>query len=251
MGYRKDNGLAFLSQIGSKDLDDLVYCLTYKQETDIRCTEDTTISDKFQKYYSDHQKYWELVASEIQCIGSSSFATILRRGKGVEYKEVLMDVCDNIKVNYNKDSIVEKIEKNLLMKIITDTLDEMSPNKLNELAQAIGEEKTNDTSREAMLSMFRAVLRAGGLKSYQLTLIIINAVLKALIGRGLSFTGNEELTRNMALLAGPSGWVIPKLWNDIDAAGDAYQVSIPSVINVAVLRQKYLSEMQVGEVSIQ
>lgn len=251
MAYRNDNGLAFLSQITSKDLGDLVYCLSYSQDTDIRCTEVATISDKYTKYYSDHQKYWELVASDIQCFGASSVATILRRGKGVEYKEVLMDVCDKINVNYNKDSIVEKIEKNLFMKIITDALEQMSPDKLRGLADAIGEVIPSETTREAMVGIFRSVFRAGGFKSYQFTLIIINAVLKALIGRGLSFVGNVEFNKKMAMLAGPSGWVIPALWTDIDEAGEAYRVSIPSVINVAVLRQKYLCDLQVGDVSIE
>lgn len=244
MAYRNDNGLAFLSQISSKDLGDLVYCLSYTQDNDIRCTEDGTRSDKYKKYYSDHQKYWQSVAADIQCFGVSSFATILRGGKGVEYKEVLMNVCEQININYNKDSIVEKIEKNLLMKIISVTLESMSPEKLSELAEAIGEVIPTDTRTEVMVGIFRGVFRAGGLKSYQLTLMIVNAVLKALTGRGLTFVVNVELSSKMSLLSGPSGWVIPSLWNDIDEAGDAYRVSIPSVIHVAILRQKYLCEMQ-------
>lgn len=247
MVYRNDSGLAFLSQIATKDLGDLVYCLTYNQDTDVGCTENVNESDQYIKYYHDHQKYWELVASQIQCFGASSFVTILRRGKGVEYKEVLMDVCTAIKVNYNKDSIVEKIESLLLMKIITDALEEMSSEKLRELAEAIGEVIPNDATTKVMIEIFRGIFRVGGLKSYQLTLIIINAVLKALIGRGLSYSSDKELTRTMAILAGPSGWVISRLWADIDEAGSAYRVSIPSLIHVAVLRQKNLCEMQIGE----
>ena len=39
---------------------------------------------------------------------------------------------------------------------------------------------------------------AGGFKSYQLTAIVVNAVLKALIGRGLSFAATGTMMRTMA-----------------------------------------------------
>ena len=72
-----------------------------------------------------------------------------------------------------------------------------------------------------MVGVFQAVFRAGGFKSYQLTLIIVNAVLKALIGRGLSLAGNATLVRSMAVLTGPIGWVITGLLTAIDIAGAA------------------------------
>ena len=100
-----------------------------------------------------------------------------------------------------------------------------------------------------MTGVFQAVFRAGGFKSYQLTLIIVNAVLKALIGRGFSLAANATLTRTMAILTGPIGWVITGLWTAIDIAGAAYRVTIPAVIQVAALRQQYLYGKQVEEVN--
>ena len=76
--------------------------------------------------------------------------------------------------------------------------------------------------------------------SYQITLIVVNAVAKLLIGRGLSVAGNAALTRVMAAFAGPIGWVLTGLWTAIDIAGPAYRVTIPAVIQVAALRKKYL-----------
>ena len=153
-----------------------------------------------------------------------------------------------MKVNYNNDSSVEKIENNLLMKTLTEAIENMSPEELKELAQATGVKNTSGITPEAMVSVFQAVFRAGGFKSYQLTLIIVNAVMKALIGRGLSFAGNAALTRTMAILTGPIGWVITGLWTAVDIAGPAYRVTIPAVIQAAVLRQKCLYEKQAEEV---
>ncbi|WP_006786629.1 DUF3944 domain-containing protein [Thiorhodospira sibirica] len=249
MAYWHDQDLEFLGEIKSEDLEDLVYCITHDKDGDARWTEELTTSELYKQYHPDHHQYWELVAAEIQCFGANTFATVLRGGKGVPYKEVLTDVCDKLKVNYNKNSSVEQIENNLLMKILTDALEKMNPEELKELAEATGVKNTGSVTAQTMVGVFQAVFRAGGFKSYQLTLIIVNAVLKALIGRGLSLAGNAALTRTMAILTGPIGWVITGVWTAIDIAGTAYRVTIPAVIQVAVLRQKHLYDEQAKEVA--
>jgi len=253
MEYRYDTDLQFLGSMKSEDLNNLVYCLTHDKDGIPRLTEELTMSSKYKNHNPDHRQYWELIAAEIQCFGSNTFATIFRGGKGVEYKEILMDVCDKIKVNYNKNSSTEKIEENLLMKILTDAIEKMSPEELKELAVATGIKNTSGINPgitpEAMVSVFQAVFRAGGFKSYQLTLIIVNAVSKALIGRGLSFAGNATLTRTMGILTGPIGWVITGIWTAVDIAGAAYRVTIPAVIQVAALRQQNFYGKQAEEVN--
>lgn len=249
MAYRDDADLEFLGQMESKDLNDLVYCLTHDKDGDVRLTEELTMNELYKNHYPDHQKYWEIIAAEIQCFGANTFMTVFRGGKGVEYKEVLMDVCDKMKVNYNKSSSVEKIEGNLLMKILEDALEKMSPEELRELAEATGVKNTSGITAETMVGVFQAVFRMGGFKSYQLTLIVVNAISRALIGRGLTFAGNAALTRTMAILTGPIGWVITGIWTAIDVAGAAYRVTIPAVIQVAALRQKHVYEKNAKEVS--
>lgn len=249
MAYHYDTDLEFLGQMKSEDLNDLVYCLTHDKDGSVRYTEELTTNDLYKQHYPDHEKYWQLIAAEIQCFGANTFMTVFRGGKGVEYKEILMDVCDKMKVNYNKNSSVEKIERNLLMKILEDALEKMSPEELRELAEATGVKNTSGIMAETMVGVFQAAFRMGGFKSYQLTLIVVNAISRALIGRGLTFAGNAALTRTMAILTGPIGWVITGLWTAIDVAGAAYRVTIPAVIQVAALRQKHLYEQEEKDVS--
>lgn len=246
MAYRYDSDLEFLGQMSSDDLNDLVYCLTHDRDDSVRYTEELTGSVLYKRHYPDHIKYWEEIAAEIQCFGGNTLATILRGGKGILYKEVLMDVCDKMKVNYSKDSSVERIEGNLLAKILEDALEKMSPEELRELAQAAGMQNTSVLKAESMVAAFQAIFRAGGFRSYQLTLIVVNAVLKALIGRGLALAGNVALTRTMSILMGPIGWVVTGVWTAIDVAGPAYRVTIPAVIQIAALRQKSLYDREGG-----
>lgn len=240
MAYRYDNDLEFLSKMNSEDLNDLVYCLTHDKDGNTRFTEELTNNERYKTHYPNHKHYWDEIAAEIQCFGGNTLATIIRGGKGVVYKEILEDVCDKLKVNYNSNSSVEVIESNLLMKILSDAIEKMSPEELKELALATGIQNLNTPTKEALVGVFQAIFRAGGFKSYQLTLIIVNAVLKALIGRGLSFAGNATLTRTMAILTGPIGWAITGIWTAIDIASPAYRVTIPATICVAVLRQQHL-----------
>ena len=117
--------------------------------------------------------------------------------------------------------------------------DEMSESEVRELAKSMGV-KDLSVTREVLIGAIQGIYRAGGFKSYQLTLVIVNAVMKALIGRGLSFAGNALLTRTMSILAGPIGWAITGVWTAVDIASPAYRVTVPAVIQVAFLRRKYL-----------
>ena len=240
MAYREDSDLEFLGQMKSEDLNDLVYCLTRDKDGDTRLTEELTNNELYKQYHPDHHQYWKEIAAEIQCFGANSFVTIFRGGKGVPYREVLTDVCDKLKVNYNENSSVEKIENNMLMKIIADSLEKMSPEELRDLADSVGMKNTNGITAEVLMGTFQAAFVAGGFMSYQITLIVVNAVARLLIGRGISVAGNAALTRVMAAFAGPIGWVLTGLWTAIDIAGPAYRVTIPAVIQVAALRKKYL-----------
>ena len=222
MAYRYDPDLEFLGTCSSEELNDLVYLLTHDKDGRVRYTESLTNNDKFKRHYPDHSIYWQEIAEEIQLFGGNSFINLFRGGRGVLYKEVLCDVCDKMKVKYSSP---KDIEQNLLMKILKEALDKMSKEDLAELGRELGLDNTSLINPSQLSGIFIAIFQAGGFKSYQLTLIIVNAVIKALIGRGLTFGGNIVLTRTAALLTGP-----------IDLAGPAYRVTIPAVIQVAYIR---------------
>ena len=235
MAYRHDPDLEFLSSLSYKELDDLVYLLTHDKDGERRLTESLTQEDNYKKYYPDHTQYWKEIAAEIQCFGGNTFVNMFRGG-GVSYKEILCDVCDKMKVNYNKDSSTKKIEQNLLMKILEDALEKMSAEEIAKLGKELGLENTSKLTSQGLTAIFLAVFRAGGFKSYQLTVIIVNAVLTAIFNRGLTLGGNVLLTRTASILTGPIGWIITGLWTMVDIAGPAYRVTIPAVIQIAYLR---------------
>ena len=147
MAYRYDPDLEFLSKCTDEDLNDLVYCLTYDKDGSKRLTEELTLSDAYKKHHPYHSLYWEEIAAEIQCFGGNTFANIFRGGKGVLYKEVLCDVCDKMKVNYNKNSTADRIEDALLSKILEDSLEKMSPDEIRQLAAELGIQNTQNITK--------------------------------------------------------------------------------------------------------
>ncbi len=236
MAYRYDEDLEFLSEIKSENLGDLVYLLTYGKKGKKRLTENLTKSTAYKQYYPNHNKYWKDIAEELQKYGGNTFMNKLNK-EGVLYKEILIDVCKKLKVNFNEKSTVEIIENNMLMKLLETTLEEMSEVQQKELAKELEIKNFSQLNKQALIALFITIFKSGGFKSYQLSLVIVNAILKAIIGRGLSFGGNILLTKTLSILTGPIGWFITTIWMAIDIAGPAFRVTMPAVLQIAILRQ--------------
>lgn len=252
MAYREDDDLKFLEQLKSEDLNDLVYCLTKDKDGSARLTEELTTNDLYKEFNPDHHQYWKEIAAEIQCFGANSFMTMIRGGKGVLYKEILIDVCGKLKVKFDEHSCVDEIENCLLMKILSDSLKKMSAEELKQLADSLGLANADHITPEIMIGTFQAVFVAGGFLSYELALIVANSIAKAVFGRGLTLVGNATLTRTLAVLAGPVGWILTGIWTAVDIAGPAYRVTIPAVILIATLRKKRkrYSVALIGDVAV-
>lgn len=233
--YQEDAGLAFLEEVPSKDLDVLVGILTTDKDGEPRLTEELTQSSEYQAHAPDHHRYWESIAAEIQCFGANTFATMARGGEGVLYKELLCEVCDKMKVNYNKKAKISAIERNLLMKVLTDAMEEMTQQELKELCISLDLKTTSFTS-EAISAVIIIAIRQSGFAAYQMAVIVANAVARQVAGRGLAFAANAALTRAMGIIAGPIGLILTALWTMVDIAGPAYRVTIPATIVVAYLR---------------
>lgn len=158
MSYRADEGLNFLGTLSSQELDDLVRILTHDKDGEARWTETLTVKDKYKRYYPDHKMYWEDIAEEIQLFGGNTLANIMRGFSGVKYREILCDVCDKMKVNYNKHLKIEHIEEDLLMYILRKALDEMSPEDMKKLGNELGLDNLSiDLSSQAFLGIFQAI----------------------------------------------------------------------------------------------
>ena len=243
MAYREDDDLLFLQEMSSEDLDDLVDCLTKDKDGSIRLTEELTSSDAYKRHHPNHTKYWDLIAAELQCFGANSFATMFRGGKGVLYREVLEDVCEKTKVNFKKGQAIASIEEQLLLKIFGDAVEKMTDAERAEFSKQAGLGAVKTFSAEGLTAAALIAFKAGGFQSYRLTLFVVNAVSKAMLGRGLALAANASMARALGVLSGPVGWGLTAAWTAVDVAAPAFRVTLPAVVYVALLRKKHEAEV--------
>lgn len=242
MAYRPDPDLEFLGKCSDHELNDLVNCLIYDKNGKPRLTEELTMSSTYKKYSPRHSHYWQEIGAEIQCFGANSIVTMFRGGKGVPYKEVLCDVCDKFKVKYDKKSNTIEIEQALFLKVLADSIEQLSPEERRAFAAELGGIDLNDLTPQSLTIALQTAFRLGGFKSYKISLIVVNAVVKALFGKGLTIAANRTLVKTLSILTGPIGWTISGVWTAIDIASPAMRVTIPAVFEIALLRQRIMAK---------
>lgn len=243
-----DEDLAFLANSSNDDLQVLVDYLTKDKKGNTRWTEELTSSQTYKLYYPNQlHVMWLDIAHELQKFGGNTILNMLR-GHGVPYREILLDVCKKMKVNYNEKAKIEIIEDSLLRKVLVDAIEKMSPEDLKNLVDSANIKMAN-YNKEAMIVALQMAIRMGGFLPYQIAVIVANAVCRAILGRGLALAVNAGITRYLAIFAGPIGLIITGILTAIDVAGPAYRVTIPCCIQIAYMRRMMpLSDEQKSEV---
>ncbi len=245
MAYRYDSDLEFLKQLSSNDLKDLFDALVYDEDGETRNTEELTASTEYKRYGHDYAKYPMEIAEELQHYGGNSFMNFFR-DEGVLYKEILCDVCDHLKVSYNEKSETSLIEKNMLSKLLKDSLEQMSKSEIKELLHELGTPNIDKMIGENKQVLIASVLtQMGGSHSYLLAIAVADAMVKKTLGHGLSsVVGKVALKKTLGILAGPIGWAITGTLVGINLAGPAYRVTVPACVLVATLRLKLKAERE-------
>ncbi len=237
--YRPDEGLDFLEGVASEDLHGLVEFLTGQRNQGLTQTE------RYKSHSPDHNRYWREIATEIQTFGGNSVSN-LYRGTGTYYRDILYDVCDRLKVNYNKGSSILSIEGNLLQKALADTFEELDSEQRAALLEALGKENASKLGANAAVAAAQMLLRAGGFATYKWALIVVNGIIggigKHTVGKGLALGANALLARSLSVAVGPVGLALTAAWTTYDLAGPAYRVTVPSVLYIAALRLKKIQD---------
>lgn len=239
-----DTNLQFLNKASNNDLLLLCDIVTKDKNGGNRITEGLTSTQAYGRYYPhDINRILSKVVDEFRLFGGNTIANIFRGGEGPEYSEILRDVAKKLKVSFNRQAPDELVERYILQKLFTDTLDRASNEELRAMMDELGYPTTSFT-RQAAIATLMTAWRAGGFQSYILLVTVVNAVMRFLIGRGLSLAANAALTRMASIFMGPIGWVLTALWTVVDIAGPAYRVTVPAVIQIAYIRQRVMNKVE-------
>lgn len=183
-----------------------------------------------------------LISTELRSFGGNSIMNLMRGGAGVPYREILGDVADHLKVNYNKRSDVLSTESGVLLKVMEQALDKMTAEERDELLKELGGKLSG--AGPTTMAVLQSAIRASGFAAYKLAAVVAQATSRTILGRGLAFGATAPLMRGISVFAGPIGWAITGAWTAFDLASPAYRITVPCVIQVAYIRQKSLNAGQ-------
>jgi uncharacterized protein YaaW (UPF0174 family) len=249
-----------LAQADTADLDILVDYITDSGKGRISLNSDVCerlAKCKARKAYTELDR--ELVSQEIRAFGGNTLTNVYRDVRSsipfgslldkvlpgadatITYDEVVKDVASHLKVPFDKSDDILVVEDGILRKILRDSFEKMSP---EEKAAVLKELNVSDLSMlgPAASAALIAAGRMSGFATYKLSLIVANAVSKALLGRGLPLVVNATVSRTIGVLLGPIGWVVTGVWTLADMASPAYRVTVPCVIQIAYMRQRAIVE---------
>ena len=188
----------------------------------------------------------ELIASEIKCFGGNTIVNLLRGG-GPTYHEIVCDVAKRLDVAVTSYDTVESIETAILSKIVIKMWVNMTESQKKDFLTAMNIKLKTDSGFKAEgMAAISAAFRYGGFYSYEIAVIVANAVTKFALGRGLSLAANAAITKCLSVVTGPLGIALSTLWTVADVTGPAYRVTIPIVIYIAALRKAYSSNADAG-----
>ena len=186
----------------------------------------------------NYAKYWHRIEEEYRAFGSNTITSIFAGPN--TYREILEIVLKQCKVDFHASDSVEVMEELLLESIIKDIWEKLSQSEWIALLSDLKDDVDNidfNSIGGITSSVLIQVFRAGGFALYKITLIIVNAIVNAILGRGLSLAVNASIARGLSVLVGPIGIILTALWSVYDIAGPAYRVIIPCTILIAAYRK--------------
>jgi len=263
-----DNPEDLLSLFAASDIEDidvLVGYLTDNGNGRISLSDETCkrlINAKESRNYSTIDLV--TIASEIRLFGGNTLANLYRDARWtissgsnfftsaldkilpdsdptIDYAEIVKDIADKLNANYSKNDSVVSIETAIIYKVLDDAFSEMSPEEKKEFLDELGVSELG-LVKQGLVTALLAAAKFGKFKTFKLTLIVANAISKAILGKGLTFAGNRMLMKGLKVAMGPVGWVITGIWTVADMSSPAYRVTLPCVIQIAFMRQKAMME---------
>ena len=110
----------------------------------------------------------------------------------------------------------------------TQAIEELSNEDLKKLADAVDIPITNLSYQATVAAVQYALMQMPYFVLQRMLIIVIPMTI-----------GGNLLSRLIGVAAGPIGWALTGAWTAFDLAGAAKRVTVPAVIQIAVLRKKY------------
>ena len=221
------NDLEFLNECTNEQLKTLVDILVFDKDGKKRISESLSNTKEFAQYYPNNlHPLLPLIIKEYELFGGNTIKNTFL-GHGAKYREILEDVCDRLKVNYNKKLSVELLESELLRKVAVTTIESMSEEDIKKFDENLDKTRFLDA---AMNNSGPVIMAIAAIAVSQFSVQVGKKGAIMLFGR--------LLAPRIAAFAIPVLNIGAALWTIIDIASPAFRVTIPITNTLAFLRKQ-------------
>lgn len=222
----QDSDLQILQRCSNEQLKSLLDIIVFDDKGKKRLTETLSAKQEFlSNYPSNIKALIPNIIDEIQKFGGNTIFNVLR-GHGVKYREILEDVCDKLKVNYNKNLSTDLLENELLRKVAVTAIEKMSEEDIKKFDQDLDKKR-----------ILEAILNNNGPIMTMVIAGIVSQLTRQTGVRGVAMLFGRQLGAKVVAIAVPALNVIAALWTVMDIASPAYRVTVPFTITLAFIRR--------------
>jgi uncharacterized protein YaaW (UPF0174 family) len=184
----------------------------------------------------------EVLVQEIEKDGGNSLANLFRGNVGVSYFEILLDCAEKLDIKLDREDrnhSVESLEELIVIQSIEKYLEKASLEDRTQIEQALkelGAEKQS-VSNAIMQGVGSAALM---ILIQQAGKQVVTQVIKTIMLRIAAIEAGKR-TAQTIMYAVPLVNVLFAAWTIYDLSGPAFRKTIPTVLNIALLRLQHQS----------
>jgi uncharacterized protein YaaW (UPF0174 family) len=233
----QDSDLIFLKDCSNEQLKAMVDILVFDKDGKKRHTESLSNSQAFVENYPGNIKALiPQIVDEIQRFGGNTIMNVVR-GHGVPYREILEDVCNRLKVNYNKKLATDLLETELLKKVAVTVLEKMTDEDIKKFNENLDKTRFID-----------AVMHNNNGAIASIIAVVVAQITKQATQKGAVLLFGRALAPRLALIAVPVVNAIVAAATMVDVASPAYRVTVPFVITAAFTRRQLQSSEDLSSI---
>ena len=236
-----DKDLQFLQFSSNEDLLTLCNILTLNSKGEYRINEKLTGTESYINCYPENmQGMWKDLAYELQSFGGNTILNVFtRNGRGPAYESIVSDVCRKIGIKVPRHAECTEMEQLLLNFFTNKALNSMTEAQLRAVCDDLGITYKNKVAKTAMIAAIIASRRVSTRAYIFVLRLVISFVERVLVGRTMMYFTWGLTSRSLGILTGPVGMAALTGWTVWDIAGPAYRVTIPAVLQIAMMRVEY------------
>jgi uncharacterized protein YaaW (UPF0174 family) len=198
----------------------------------------------YERHEVEPSKGSNALVDEIRLDGSNTFASIFRGWEGVDYGEVVGDVAKQLGLTPGGRG-ARDLEVGILEIIIQKYLENAAPEERENITKIL-EQAGGDFNRRGA-DFAKAAFRVGTLALLirRVGAKVVGQIVRKIMLRIAGRQAAKEAGKRVAQLAGMAIPVLDAVmivWTVVDIAGPAFRKTVPTAIEIALLRLEYGEE---------